>query len=188
MIFETLTTELMETDKFTSDTHFGHQNVIQYCNRPFCCRYSMDEALIRNWNDCVAPTDRVFHLGDFAFMNKGNICRIVSRLNGYIFFIKGNHDYSKKQGLGFGFVHSCNNIETLATHNGQTYKIFMSHKPQENTDKYDLYLCGHVHEKWKHKGKSVNIGVDVWNFRPITMVEILDYYESTQLPVGENHG
>lgn len=50
---------------FTSDTHFDHANVIEYCKRPFSNVEEMNEAMIRNWNKRVMPEDTIFHLGDF---------------------------------------------------------------------------------------------------------------------------
>ena len=33
-------------------------------------------------------------------------------------------------------------------------------------------LCGHVHEKWSQLGKMINVGVDVRDFKPISMEEV----------------
>ena len=54
---------------FTSDTHFGHANIIKYCNRPFSSLEEMNSTIIRNWNEMVKPEDTVFFLGDFCFKN-----------------------------------------------------------------------------------------------------------------------
>ncbi len=51
-------------DFFTSDTHFGHKNIITFCSRPFETIDEMNDNLIKNWNDMVKPTDRVFVVGD----------------------------------------------------------------------------------------------------------------------------
>ena len=49
---------------FTADTHFGHCNVIRFCDRPFASAEEMDEAMIQNWNDRVTGNDTVYILGD----------------------------------------------------------------------------------------------------------------------------
>ena len=52
---------------FTSDTHFGHANIINLCKRPFKDVNHMNDMLVENWNNVVTDDDTVFHLGDFAF-------------------------------------------------------------------------------------------------------------------------
>ena len=54
---------------FTSDTHFGHNNIIEYCKRPYTSVEEMDAALEKNWNEVVKPDDLVYHLGDLAIDN-----------------------------------------------------------------------------------------------------------------------
>lgn len=76
---------------FTSDTHFGHNNVLKFTLRPYSSVEEMDEALIENWNAVVGPHDRVYHLGDFAWTPKRAI-EVRPRLNGNIRLIVGNHD------------------------------------------------------------------------------------------------
>ena len=90
-----------------SDTHFGHENIIQYCNRPFKTVEEMDNVLIKNWNETVSNKDVVVHLGDFALCSKKMAREICSQLNGKKILIKGNHDqqpdtYYKE--CGFMFV------------------------------------------------------------------------------------
>lgn len=79
---------------FTADTHFGHANIIKYCNRPFENAHENDEILTANWNSVVQPDDRIYHLGDFGFGSKGYMNKILNRLMGQKFFIRGNHDKS----------------------------------------------------------------------------------------------
>lgn len=77
---------------FTSDTHFGHKNILEYEKeaRPFNSVEEMNETLISNWNDTVRPKDIVYHLGDFAF-GKHNL-HIAGRLHGRKRLVLGNHD------------------------------------------------------------------------------------------------
>lgn len=87
---------------FTSDTHFGHTNILEYEKeyRPFSSVEEMNETIIDRWNSVVRDTDIVWHLGDFCF-GKNNI-RIAERLKGKKRLILGNHDaYSSRDYLEF---------------------------------------------------------------------------------------
>ena len=77
---------------FTADTHWGHRNIIRYCQRPFADVDEMNEALITNWNSTIGKDDIVFHLGDFAMGGSAEWCRLLERLNGRIYLILGNHE------------------------------------------------------------------------------------------------
>lgn len=77
---------------FTSDTHFGHANIIEYSSRPFASVDAMDAQLILNWNRVVKPQDEVYHLGDIFLCNAGKASSIRQQLNGRIYLILGNHD------------------------------------------------------------------------------------------------
>ena len=41
----------------TSDTHFNHKNIIEYCNRPYSSVEEMNKAIIDNWNSVVKDED-----------------------------------------------------------------------------------------------------------------------------------
>ena len=77
---------------FTSDLHFGHQNIIRFCKRPWKTTEDMDWNLIQNWNSVVKPDDLVFDLGDFAFATNARWKELLSQLNGHHYLILGNHD------------------------------------------------------------------------------------------------
>ena len=64
---------------FIADTHFGHENVIRFCSRPFSCAAEMDEALIENWNRRVRGHDTVYIVGDM-FLHSVIAEQILKRL------------------------------------------------------------------------------------------------------------
>lgn len=164
---------------FTADTHFGHANIIKHCNRPFHNLAHMDKTLIENWNQRVKKDDVVFHLGDFCFRNttnrgEGEIHKAqyyLNKLNGKIIQIEGNHDRNNT-------TKTC--IQEMRIKLGGK-RIILTHRPENIGDVgYDLHFVGHIHTLWKYQTvyyekKMVNVGVDVWEFKPITIEDILRY-------------
>lgn len=177
---------------FTSDTHFGHANIIKYCKRPFTDKYEMDRVLIERWNATVGPRDIIYHLGDFSFYGATQTAQILSTLNGYKILIRGNHDKGENYYRRVGFNEYHTSTLTNPTMIGE---YFLSHYPYWETYTHDerkhkfadrmlkaqgnnWLLCGHVHDIWKNKGRCINVGVDVWDYRPISFDTINDYRES----------
>jgi calcineurin-like phosphoesterase family protein len=178
---------------FTSDQHFGHNNIIEYCNRPFHCIKQMGKDIIENFNNIVNEEDIVWHLGDFSFHLFNETKRIFDSLNGTHNIVLGNHDRSIKYMQEVGFkevVYSkhltidsiklyLRHIPNHRTHDDRKYKDKYLVEPVED---YDYFICGHVHEKWKSKENIVNerseliinVGVDQWNFKPVTLDEIIN--------------
>src|SRR5271166_2601731 len=82
-------------DWFTGDWHFGHANIIKYCNRPFKDAEHMDNILIDNINECAVYGDRIFNVGDVA-LKSINWQKLKDRLAcKEIHVIPGNHDNDK---------------------------------------------------------------------------------------------
>lgn len=86
---------------FTSDIHFFHRNIIDYCDRPFRTEGgapdidAMEAGLIENWNKKVPRDGIVFIVGDLAMGGKkraDDLARILRQLNGRKFLVPGNHD------------------------------------------------------------------------------------------------
>jgi len=151
---------------FTSDTHFGHENIIKYCNRPFKTIREMDDALISNWNECVKPDDIVWHLGDFAMMrNPENILR---RLNGHINLVYGNHD-SKNRGTYETSPHlnSSQDVKLLRIGSVTIWLSHYAHARWPHAHHGALHLFGHSHGNFQGLGRSMDVGVDPLGFYPI---------------------
>ena len=55
---------------FTANEHYGHANIIRYCNRPFTSVDEMDTEIIQRHNEIVKPKDVVIHAGDFTLSKK----------------------------------------------------------------------------------------------------------------------
>lgn len=77
---------------YIADTHFGHKNIINFDNRPFSSTKEMEDIIVKNWNSVVTRNDDVYILGDFCWDKEDEWIRILNRLNGRKFLIKGNHD------------------------------------------------------------------------------------------------
>jgi calcineurin-like phosphoesterase family protein len=88
----------------TSDIHFGHDNIIDYCNRPFHNTFNedlslwetrveeMNRQLIENWNETVAPNDTVWVLGDGAMGKLKLTVPLFKKCHGKKKLLPGNHD------------------------------------------------------------------------------------------------
>ena len=159
------------TNWFTADTHFEHDNIIQYVDRPFKSTWHMNNTIINNINKKCKPDDYLYIIGDF-YMLGGGRGRKVKSLQYYLDAIKckkriilGNHD-KDTQLLG-----DTVSIE-IPSEIGQ---LRMTHHP-ETKDGIDYNLCGHIHHLWRvvKEGEHfmVNVGVDMWNYEPISLDDI----------------
>lgn len=156
---------------YTSDTHFGHRNIIRFCNRPFATAEEMDEEIIRRWNSRVTSDDIVFHLGDFAFRNAKATQNYLDRLNGEKHLIWGNHD-SPSTKKAPGWFSSQQYLEIK----DQGHPVILFHYPMLSWNKRfhgSLHLFGHVHGTVPGRENSWDVGVDCTNFYPVTLDELI---------------
>jgi len=158
----------------TADTHFGHANIIKYCNRPFSSVGEMDEALILNWNRVVAPNDTIYHLGDFSLTK--SVDEYVDRLNGKILLVPGSHDYwLKKMDLN-KFKEELEILPQLYSTKILGKRIVMCHYPMASWEAsfYGSIHChGHSHGKIPQTPNRFDVGVDCNNFYPFNLERLV---------------
>ena len=169
---------------FTSDTHFNHANIINFCNRPFKSVEEMNEVLIVNWNSVVGMDDTVFHLGDFCLGGAAEWTKLLDRLNGKIHLIVGNHDLKN---LRQGF---CERFEEVVMQRHiviDKQSIYLNRYPFlcfSGSYKPDVWqLFGHVHTRTNNTGidatrlqylypTQYDVGVDNNNFTPVSYEQV----------------
>ena len=123
----------------------------------------MNNHIIQQWNSIIKEDDLVFHLGDFAlYANKEMVKESISKLNGNIILIEGNHDKRSK-----GWWRDTGIIETY-----KQYKIgdyILSHKPIEDLGYGLINIHGHLHGKdiGLNKERYIDVSCEKLNYTPI---------------------
>lgn len=156
----------------TSDLHFGHANIIKYCNRPYTTSTEMDDDLVRIWNDQVTPEDITYIVGDLT-MDKnhskidGVLESLLSRLNGNKVFILGNHDKHIEHKLNALMTRRKAGVWNVVPyyemrHNGR--KVVMFHYPMvewNGSHRDTVLLFGHCHGgRPDLPGRLLDVGID----------------------------
>ena len=188
---------------FTSDTHFEHAKIIEYCKRPFKNKDEMTEALIKNWNDLVGPDDIVFHLGDFSWGGSAAWNDVLNRLNGHIHLVLGNHDMKN---IRQGYIDKFESVSFQKLIYIDNRGVYLNHYPflcyggsYRGKDAY-WQLFGHVHTCKKNLeglsdaevkeilGKDeyrmkylmptqYDVGVDNNDYKPVSWQQVKDIIE-----------
>lgn len=162
---------------FIADTHFSHANIIKYCNRPFSHVGEMNAAMIENWNSVVKHGDTVYHLGDFS-LGQGAAEPLFDRLNGDIHLVLGNHDekalalQGRRDG-GKRFA-SVSDLKEIVVEGQKIVLCHYAFRVWNNHLHGSWSLYGHTHGTLPDDPTllSLDVGVDCWNFFPVTMDQL----------------
>jgi calcineurin-like phosphoesterase family protein len=156
---------------FTSDTHFRDARVMRIDRRPFRSVADHDAQLIAFWNAAVQDEDEVWHLGDFARGSIEQVTDLLTQLNGRKHLIIGNND--EEAALKAPGWSSIQHYKELVV---GPELLILCHYPLRTWNKMgrkSINLHGHSHGKLKPVARQVDVGVDVWGYRPITLETIL---------------
>lgn len=168
-----------------SDHHFGHANIIEYCDRPFSSVGQMDGALLDRHYEAVDSEDILVHLGDVAMdmQNGDETIEYFQRLGGDI-LIRGNHDVGlAPDDAPFPVLDSC-----VIEHDD--YRFYCAHRPEDIPESWDGWaLHGHHHNNHPdeypfvaYDEQRINVSSELLNYRPITLETVTSLIE--QCPPG----
>ncbi len=165
---------------FTADDHFFHDDIIIKCARPYQNVDDMNADLRQRWNAVAGPDDYVIHLGDVAMGLPALWPSLLAGLNGHKFLVRGNHDRSGKWYHGAFTLLDRNTVVSI-----DGVLFWLNHYPSAPPGargkhrrppapgRYDVALCGHIHDKWLVRDGVINVGVDVWDFTPVCPAQLL---------------
>ena len=148
-----------------ADTHFGHANIIRYCNRPFASVEEMNSKMIANWNDTVRDEDIVYHLGDVYFRDNW----VLPLLKGRKRLVIGNHDTGKDQNLQNAFQ------KIMVWRAFPEFGLLLTHVPVHPSalnEKWPRNVHGHIHQNPSPSAEYYNACVEVNDYRPINIEEL----------------
>lgn len=194
---------------FTADLHLGHANIIRYCQRPFADAATMNAELIRRWNETVDDADEVWVLGDVALGTIAETLPLVSELAGRKVLVPGNHDrcwagHGPKSAEWVPRYHEAGFDAILQgvvpldfLQDGVGHPARACHFPIEgdsqDEDRFDAFrptpapgwlLHGHVHTRWRRNGDQLNVGCDVWDYRPVAEGLVVETLQDRQRAAG----
>ncbi len=164
------------TRYLVSDLHFGHANIIEYCNRPFETITEMNQTLIDNWNTTVGVDDVVFFLGDLGhFAAEDDLRYWLDRLNGRIVFIEGNHDSPDR------YVNGVHTHQYYLLSQGEL-ELCCTHRPENAPRFWDGWIIhGHHHNNHPDEyplinpqTRCVNVSVELLDYEPVPVETIVD--------------
>jgi calcineurin-like phosphoesterase family protein len=182
---------------YTSDLHFGHENIIRFCDRPYLDVAQMDEAMVVAWNAQVSPEDEVVILGDLVLGKFLDSLAVASLLNGTRYLLPGNHDRcwtgrpkrpaDPQPYLDAGFI-ILDDPDPVTLAGQRTLLSHFPYRPaQRRTDDHNAkywdhqlrdtgewLLHGHVHDLYRQRGRQINVGIDAWGGRLVPEAELED--------------
>ena len=175
----------------TADHHFGHTNIIEFCERPFKDADHMDTEMINRWCEVVAPNDTVYYLGNISLASHRFVRAIAGRLTGHIEYIPGldherwlHNSVTSWENDPLFTRFTIRPVIHEIKHRG--YHITLSHYAMRSWPRSfhgSLHLFGHSHGRLPKYGYSMDVGVDTNDFYPYRLDDVV-----ALLSKEEKHG
>ncbi len=171
-----------------ADSHWGHSNIINLCDRPFHDVKMMNDYMLMRWNQVVKERDIVYHLGDMFWTEKTAL-EILPQLKGEIHLILGNHDRNWKRVYNRLQRSPLNPLSNLIIEErdivtiSEPIKAILCHYPLLSWNGAAhgvLHFAGHTHEKCKSEGQRVNICVENIDYTPINLNTLIGYEQQVK--------
>ena len=168
----------------TTDTHFGHKKMMEYCGRPA----NFAEIILANLQLNTGADDILIHLGDFCmgrdaywhetYFNDFRQAYTPSRN----YLILGNHDRkTMKWYLDHGWDAVCDRMDLYV----YGTRVALSHKPLKDDGSYDINIHGHFHNNAHHaepefvamkSPRQVLLAIEDTDYMPVSLQKMIESF------------
>lgn len=167
-----------------SDTHFGHENIKQFCHRP----QDVEQIMMEEWARAIGPDDTALHLGDLSYRNNAFFKHMIAKhLTGNKLLIKGNHDKGRPsfyRDSGFKITKPFY-IDFKAPESKKAYQVQFSHYPWRPEDgpipPFIIRIHGHIHNNGydrevfrPYRRNQINVSAEMMKYKPVNLRELLE--------------
>lgn len=179
---------------YISDIHLDDKKIFDKCKRPFNDLAEYKNEIIKRWNNKVLKNDIVYVLGDIVEDNTPEAIEVFRSLNGEKHFIIGNHDLQVIDAIKKSKIFI--SVDFMKVIDDQGRKVCICHYPVMDWMEFNrngMFVYGHVHNKTEANGKAYseikkyyldkpayNCGVDVTNYEPVTLDEMIKLKEENK--------
>ena len=153
-----------------SDTHWGHDNIIKYEDRP----KDHDVIMLKNWVSMIEWNDTVIHLGDLFF---GKGIQYLPQLTGNILLVRGNHDTKSNSWYRDNGITMVLDAFTLKTHGNE---FVFTHAPLPNMCGFDYNIHGHLHRNthraFDSSEQHLLFSIEQEDYKPVELNKFIERY------------
>jgi len=175
----------------TADLHLGHENIIEYSDRPFSGVGEMDEYLIQKIVETTKINDTLWILGDITGPpNPDDLREKLSRIPCVVRWIEGNHD-PNPEAISDLVSHEGHYAEIktgVKNDKGYELSIALSHYPMvrwNGSYHGHFHAHGHVHDGIKEQNleeRRIDVGVDAQGYKPVSVEELVETLSQVPAP------
>lgn len=155
----------------TTDTHFFHEKMYEYCNRPLGFEY----IILKNLKDVIQKDDILIHLGDICISQDAKAHNtFINAIKCRKWLIRGNHD--KKSDTWY-LSHGWDFIGKYVVADMFGKNIILSHEPvkADLLNHFDINIHGHNHnnENYNKLDKQKLIALEYTDYKPVLLCDII---------------
>ena len=155
----------------TTDTHFFHKKMHEYCGRPL----DFEDIIFKNLIENVKDEDVLIHLGDICIGQDEKAHQTyIEPLKCKKWLIRGNHD--KKTDTWY-FNHGWDFVAKYVIMDVFGKQILLSHEPKVNVfNNIDINIHGHLHNNDNYETTKINklIAIEYTNYQPILLRSVIE--------------